>query len=100
MLYATDESPMSTEQLLQQLFEGIDSQTEVKLHVHRILDLESYLEGYPALEEKYISLSSEDRDALVDLIDECNEKIAEALSQMDDEEDDQDEDHQESSDTP
>ena len=84
MLGATDFSHPDlphndTEELLQKLFEGIDSQGDVYPHVNRVIDLEDLLEDYPELEEQYTSLSADEKVSLVETIEEYNERIAEIL---------------------
>lgn len=76
----TPKHEKSTEEFLKELFDGVDSYKDPSLHMHRFIDLESLLEDSPELENQYTHLSQEEKEELVDTIDEFNETIAELLA--------------------
>ncbi len=86
----TPKHEKSTEEFLEKLFDGVESSKDPYLRIHRLIDLESLLEDYPELEKQYTSLSTEDKESLVDTIDEFNETIAELLAVAIAQEDEQD----------
>ncbi len=72
--------------MLKALFQGIEHPPASYLKKYRFIDLETLLEDSPELEDQFKNLSDEEKEALIDTIDQFNEAIAEALTSLDSEE--------------
>lgn len=72
-------SPKSSYEMLKALFRGIEHPPASSITRYCFLDLETLLEDSPELEEQFKDLSDEEKEALIDTIDQVNEAIAEVL---------------------
>lgn len=87
-LYAADNPPleMSSKEVLEALFQGIEHLPVSYLQRFRFIDIESLLEESPELESQFKNLSDQQKQELMDTIEQFNQAIAEALFSMGQEE--------------
>ncbi len=86
-LYAanTPSSAKSSHEMLKALFQGIEHPPASYITRYRFIDLETLLEDSPELEDQFKDLSEEEREALIETVDQFNETIAEVLLSIDSE---------------
>ncbi len=84
MLCARAPEDRTTKELLEALFSGLETPKPSYFAVYGF-DLELLLGNSKELEEQYATLSSEEKESLIETIEDLNEAIAEALASLDDE---------------